>query len=295
MAHKKKIAYWLLLLTALYLASAVLSVGESQARYVNTATWYTVAEPTQNKVTSDCLELTTQPPLTVLLGQLESEPREISFTLGSSADTSGVLTWQVDHPEYLDVRLQLGENSLSSGATVSLTGETPTVVTMRLTPTAKALEPRDGMHVNIQVRFGESLAGTFQVELLPVAQPEPTEPETTEPETTEPETTEPETTEPETTEPETTEPEPPSRKPPSRKPPSRKPQNPRQPSCWRVSKPITRRAGFLCRSSPMAIQRHPCAWYPERMFKTSPGEPVSAWIKAQAGLCFIRRARFRWM
>ena len=207
MAHKKKIAYWLLLLTALYLASAVLSVGESQARYVNTATWYTVAEPTQNKVTSDCLELTTQPPLTVLLGQLESEPREISFTLGSSADTSGVLTWQVDHPEYLDVRLQLGENSLSSGATVSLTGETPTVVTMRLTPTAKALEPRDGMHVNIQVRFGESLAGTFQVELLPVAQPEPTEPETTEPETTEPETTEPETTEPETTEPETTEPE----------------------------------------------------------------------------------------
>ena len=207
MAQKKKIAYWLLLLTALYLAGAVLSVGESQARYVNTATWYTVAEPTQNKVTSDCLELTTQPPLTVLLGQLEAESREVSFTLGSSADTSGVLTWQVDHPEYLDVRLQLGENSLSSGATVSPTGETPAVVTMRLTPTAKALEPRDGMHVNIQVRFGESLAGTFQVELLPVAQPEPTEPKTTEPETTEPETTEPETTEPEITEPEATEPE----------------------------------------------------------------------------------------
>ena len=207
MAQKKKTAYWMLLLTVLYLAGAVMSVGESQARYVNTATWYTVAEPNQNNVISDCLEPVTQPPLTVLLGQMGTEPLEVPFTLGSSADTSGVLTWQVDCPEYLNVDLQMGDQALSPGTTVSLTGEMPVTVMMRLTPTAKALEPRDGLHVNIQIRFGEILASTFLVELMPVAQPEPTEPETTEPEITEPEATEPEVTEPEATEPETTEPE----------------------------------------------------------------------------------------
>ena len=219
MAQKKKIAYWLLLITVLYLAGSVMSVGESQARYVNTATWYTVAEPTQNNPTSDCLEPVTQPPITVLLGQMDQESREISFTLDSRTDTSGMLAWRVDSPDYLDVRVQIGDTSLSSGDTVSLTGETPVTVTMLLSLTEKALEPRDGMNVNIQVSFGETLTGTFRVELMPVdgqilaateqeaTEPEVTEPEVTEPEVTEPEVTEPEATEPEVTEPEVTEPE----------------------------------------------------------------------------------------
>ena len=234
MAQKKKIAYWLLLITVLYLAGSVMSVGESQARYVNTATWYTVAEPIRNNPTSDCLEPVTQPPITVLLGQMTQESREISFTLDSRTDTSGMLAWGVDSPDYLDVRVQIGDTSLSSGDTVSLTGETPVTVTMLLSLTEKALEPRDGMNVNIQVSFGETLAGTFRVELMPVdgqilaateqettepevteleatepevTEPEATEPEVTEPEVTEPEVTEPEVTEPEVTEPETTEPE----------------------------------------------------------------------------------------
>ena len=125
-----------------------------------------------------------------------------------------MLAWRVDNPDYLDVRVQIGDTSLSSGDTVSLTGETPVTVTMLLSLTEKALEPRDGMNVNIQVSFGETLTGTFRVELMPVeeqilaaTEQETTEPEVTEPEVTEPEATEPETTEPEVTEPETTEPE----------------------------------------------------------------------------------------
>ena len=201
MAQKKKIAYWLLLITVLYLAGSVMSVGESQARYVNTATWYTVAEPTRNNPTSDCLEPVTQPPITVLLGQMAQESREISFALDSRTDTSGMLAWRVDSPDYLDVRVQIGDTSLSSGDTVSLTGETPVTVTMLLSLTEKALEPRDGMNVNIQVSFGETLTGIFRVELMPVdgqilaaTEQEATEPEVTEPEVTEPEATEPEVT-----------------------------------------------------------------------------------------------------
>ena len=85
MAKKQKNAYWLLSITALLLAGAVMSVGESQARYVNTAAWYTVAKPVSSIVSSDCLEQVSQPPMTVLLGQMDAQPPEITFTLKSIA------------------------------------------------------------------------------------------------------------------------------------------------------------------------------------------------------------------
>lgn len=208
MARKQKNAYWLLPITALLLAGAVMSVGESQARYVNTAAWYTVAEPVSNIVSSDCLEQVSRPPVTVLLGQIASESREISFTLSSDTNTTGALTWSVDRPEYLDVQLQVDGSLLSDGDSVSLFADTPVTVTMTLAPTQMASEPRDAVDAHVQVGFADALTGTFQVELTEVLLPEVTETEVTELEATEPEATEPEVTEPEVTEPEVTEPEP---------------------------------------------------------------------------------------
>ena len=207
MAKKQKNAYWLLSITALLLAGAVMSVGESQARYVNTAAWYTVAKPVSSIVSSDCLEQVSQPPMTVLLGQMDAQPREISFTLKSNTDTAGALTWSVDRPQYLDVQLHIDGSLLSDGDSVSLLADTPVTVTMTLAPTQMASEPRDAVDAYVQVSFADALTGTFQVELTEVLPPEVTEPEATEPEATELETTEPEATEPEVTEPEVTEPE----------------------------------------------------------------------------------------
>lgn len=225
MGKKQKIAYWLLPACALCFTGAVLSVGHSQARYNNTAVWYTVAEPADFTVTSNYLEQTDQPPVTVLLGQMGLEPREFSVALSSATAVSGPLTWDVDKPEYLDVRVENREILLDHGDAVSLEGQTPEILTVTLTPTAKAAEPREAMNVNIQIGWSDALSGTFRVELSQVeeiAPPETTESETTGPETTEaetteaeatesevtePEATESEVTEPETTEPETTEPE----------------------------------------------------------------------------------------
>ena len=208
MGKKQKIAYWLLPACALCFTGAVLSVGHSQARYNNTAVWYTVAEPADVTVTSNYLEQTDQPPVTVLLGQMGLESREFSVALSSATAVSGPLTWDVDKPEYLDVRVENREILLDHGDAVSLEGQTPEILTVTLTPTAKAAEPREAMNVNIQVGWSDALSGTFRVELSQVeeiAPPETTESETTGPETTEAEATESEVTEPETTEPETTE------------------------------------------------------------------------------------------
>lgn len=220
MAKKHKIAYWLLPAAALCLVGAAMSVGESQARYDNSAVWHTVAEPNQLTVTSNLLARTNQPPQTVLLGQMALDPHEVSFVLDSSAGVSGALTWAVDKPEYMEVAVKAEAVSLSSGDTVSLEGNTPVTVTMTLTPTAKAAQPREAVDVNIQVGWSDALAGTFRVELPPVEEGAPaahTEPEATAEEMekvdvfyrdeTQPEPTQPETTEPIDTEPENTEPQ----------------------------------------------------------------------------------------
>ena len=200
MGKKKKTAYWLLPAAALCLASVAMCVGQSQARYDNSAIWHTVAEPARMTVSSDYLEQADQPPLTVLLGQT----REVTFTLQSSGGVSGGLTWSVDQPEYSDVQMKTGEILLIPGDTVSLDGAEPVSIAMTLTPTPEAAELPMAMDVNIQVAWSDALAATFRAELSAAGEstPEETQPQETQPQETEPEETQP--TEPEETPPETT-------------------------------------------------------------------------------------------
>lgn len=203
MARKKKIAYWLLPVTALCLTGAILSVGESQARYDNRALWHTVAEPSRPSITSNYLQPASKPLQTVLLGQMAAESRDISFVMNSTSDVSGALTWNVDKPEYLEVQVKNGETALISGDTVTLDGDVPVTVTMTLTPTQKAEQIGESLDVNIQVAWSDALAGSFRAELMPKAEDEPegTQPPATEPDAPEDEAPdqEPENTDPQPT------------------------------------------------------------------------------------------------
>lgn len=179
MAKKQKYAYWLLLTAALCAGTTLLAAPATQARYVNTASWYTVAEPAGDVVTSDCLEAVSRPPVTVLLGSMALEPREISFTLDSRADLSGKLNWTVDQPEYMNVSLRIGTRVLNPGDLIGLSRDIPVTVVMTLTPTELAAQPREEMTVGISVNWRDTLAGTFQIGLEPVeGQEEPTIEET---------------------------------------------------------------------------------------------------------------------
>ena len=205
--------YWLLLLVLLYTAGAVLSVGEAQARYVNTATWNTVVQPKETEISSDCLESVSAPKLTILLGTMPQEGCSVPFTITAGEAVSGKLNWTVDLPEYLSVQMHIGNTAISPETNVEIAaGDTITVV-MTLIPAEHAYtEVREALNVSIQVTWSDTLRGTFLTQLSaveeeeePTEETEPSEPEETEP--SEPEATEPsepEVTEP--TEPETTEP-----------------------------------------------------------------------------------------
>ena len=212
MAKRKTNSYWLSLIALLLVASMVLSVGDTQARYVNTTVWNTVVYPTSDQVISDCLRPEGQ---TILLGQMPQDSLEITFTLESTRAISGKLSAVVDLDDLLDVELSQEKVEMEAYETVE--------ITMTLIPTDMAIDtPRPELDVNILVKLEGMLSGTFRVTLpelteedlgiLPTEpeeiEPEETEPEETEPEETRPEETEPDPTEPEATEPEATEPEP---------------------------------------------------------------------------------------
>lgn len=207
MAKRKTNSYWLSLIALLLVASMVLSVGDTQARYVNTTVWNTVVYPTSDQVISDCLRPEGQ---TILLGQMPQDSLEITFTLESTRAISGKLSAVVDLDDLLDVELSQEKVEMEAYETVE--------ITMTLIPTDMAIDtPRPELDVNILVKLEGMLSGTFRVTLpelteedlgiLPT-EPEEIEPEETEPEETEPEETRPEETEPDPTEPEATEPEP---------------------------------------------------------------------------------------
>ena len=86
MAKRKTNSYWLSLIALLLVASMVLSVGDTQARYVNTTVWNTVVYPTSDQIVSDCLRPEGQ---TILLGEMEPDALEITFTLESTRAISG--------------------------------------------------------------------------------------------------------------------------------------------------------------------------------------------------------------
>lgn len=202
MAKRKTNSYWLSLIALLLVASMVLSVGDTQARYVNTTVWNTVVYPTSDQIISDCLRPEGQ---TILLGEMEPDALEITFTLESTRAISGKLTAAVDLEDLLTVELSQEKVQMEAYETVE--------ITMTLIPTDMALDtPRPELDVNILVALEGMLSGTFRVTLPELTEEDlgiiPTEPEETEPEETEPEETEPEETEPEVTEPEPTEPEP---------------------------------------------------------------------------------------
>lgn len=196
-------AYWLLLMALIYLAGAVLSVGETQARYVTTATWNTVVQQGENPVTSDCLEDVTAAPLTILLGTMPQETYSVNFTLTSTEDMTGRLKWTVDKENYISAKMCIGEELITHATDIALTAGETVTVTMVLIPFETLFkEIRPAENVSIVVEWEDSLKGTFLIQLPAVEEvPEETEPEETEP--TEPEETEP--TEPEETDP--TEPE----------------------------------------------------------------------------------------
>ena len=211
--------YWLLLLALVYTATAVLSVGQTQARYVNTADWDMVLGEAEAMVTSDFLQSVTDPDVTVLLGEMPQDTYRIPITLESGADVEGELTWEVQQPGYLTVEMSVDDAALAieepevqseeKENLIHLEAGKPTTIVMNLIPEENIFAaPRPAEQVLVTVRWGNVLQGNFLVEFPAVEEePEATEPEVTEPEVTEPEVTEPEATEPEVTEPEVTEPE----------------------------------------------------------------------------------------
>lgn len=86
-------AYWLLLLILMTTALLVLSPGETQARYANTVFWNTLVENDNDLVSSNLLRNVSEPPVTILLGELGEDGVEIPITLTSEINAEGVLAW----------------------------------------------------------------------------------------------------------------------------------------------------------------------------------------------------------
>lgn len=228
MAKKNRInACWLLLLTLLYTAAAVLSVGQSEARYNNTVISRTMVNAQNSGVTSNCLVSNRDPAVTVLAGELNLySSTNVSFWLHSSAsNATGTLRWGVvnsngemdkELSQYVRVTMQSGADIVRQQTELELLEDVPMELTMIITPTETARNTaHKAMKINVAVTWGDSLWGTFQVILPEVeskedpeaaTQPEETVPEESQPQETQP-VTEPEETQPEQTQPEDTQPE----------------------------------------------------------------------------------------
>ena len=155
MAKRKTNSYWLSLIALLLVASMVLSVGDTQARYVNTTVWNTVVYPTSDQIVSDCLRPEGQ---TILLGEMPQDALEITFTLESNRAISGKLTAAVDLEDLLTVELSQEKVQMEAYETVE--------ITMTLIPTDMALDtPRPELDVDVLVALEGMLSGTFRVTL----------------------------------------------------------------------------------------------------------------------------------
>ena len=69
MAKRKTIAYCLILLALLTMSCLILSVGEAQARYINTVVWNTYVEPLDGEAEPQFF--TEDKSLTVVLGEMD--------------------------------------------------------------------------------------------------------------------------------------------------------------------------------------------------------------------------------
>lgn len=107
MANCKRKACWLLLLTLLYTAAGVLSIGQTQARYETVLTRQTLVESQPSGVSSDYLVTRADAPMTVLVGELSMyNATKISFHLTASGeDAAGKLAWGLSETEYEELSL----------------------------------------------------------------------------------------------------------------------------------------------------------------------------------------------
>lgn len=166
MIDRKTISYGLLLLAVLLAGSMALSVGQTQAHYLNSRVWNTVVEAEGAMVTSDCLVDMDDAPLTVLLGELPEGKSTVAFTLESTRDVVGCLEWSVDQAKYLDVTMTVGEETLEQGGELALKKEAPLRILMTLEETK---DPHEAMDVYVTVIWSGGLKGTFCVALPEMA------------------------------------------------------------------------------------------------------------------------------
>lgn len=159
MAKIKTSVYGLLLFAVLFLACAVLSVGETQARYANTVVWNTYMEPAAEAETEPAADLCviSDSDLTVLLGEMGADSYEVEFFLQSTDAGIGNLVWFLDQPNDLEVRISMDGVDLDSGASLELTAGIPVRLTMTLSKIRQ--EPavaREAKTVQVTVGWLES-------------------------------------------------------------------------------------------------------------------------------------------
>ena len=171
MARKRTTAYWLILMALILLGTAVMSVGEAQARYTeDTLIFNTVAEPAPAGVTSNVLSAE---PVTILLGQMPRTGCIVEFTLESDIDTDAPLMWSVDRPEYLRMSVGVDAVALNTEDPVTLKAGEPETVTMILMPTVDAITmAHEAQDVNIAVAWGDELRGIFRITIPEVTEEE---------------------------------------------------------------------------------------------------------------------------
>lgn len=163
--------YWLLLMILVYTATCLATIGQTQARYMNTATGKIMVDSENVGITSDCLITQEQEPLTVLVGEMSLyKPAEVTFSLRSSgAEATGNLAWSVadkDHAKYLQITMASGSDPILPNMEVSLFQDANMDITMTLTPTEVARTVAHGqLKIMILVTWGDEMWGTFQVVL----------------------------------------------------------------------------------------------------------------------------------
>lgn len=202
MANCKRKACWLLLLTLLYTAAWVLSIGQTQARYETVLTRQTLVEGQSSGVSSDYLVTREDAPMTVLVGELSMySSTKISFHLTASGeDAVGKLAWglrETEYEEYLDLSMLSGYDVLEGQEELALLRDVPMELTLTIRPTEVArTTAHEALKLHVLVTWGKDLWGTFQVMLPEVkgeesgeTPAEPAPPETPE-EPEEPEKTE---------------------------------------------------------------------------------------------------------
>ena len=170
MENKRIKTYWLILLLVLMSVNLALSVEPTQAHYLNTAVWNTVVETEENVVTSKFLSKVSDAPLTVLVGEMPMEAYPVEFNLDCSRDVTGSITWSVDHPEYAQVFMSIGDMGLVPNSEIQLEmGKHD--VTMHLIPTNYARNTvHDALDINVSVNWADSLQGKFRVTLPAVTE-----------------------------------------------------------------------------------------------------------------------------